>query len=1394
MFRIFLSSPGDVETERNATERVVARINAEHSAPVFETIRWEDNYYTADSTFQTQIPKPSACDLVVCIFWKRLGSDLPDSFRRPDGSLPTGTEYEFEEALQHAAGSPERLPDILVYRNTAEVLFSERTHEFEKAQRDRFLAFWRRWFHNEQGHFVAGFQNYEGTQQFERLFEQHLRQWLSRRTGSVTWKRGSPFRGLNSFDIEHAPIFFGRSRESDRVRARFLANALGGNRFLLIVGGSGTGKSSLVRAGLFARLAQPGGMGDLAGFVRVATLTPSGLHAAGSDNWARGLASALFDERVLGSGLRSGDFNTPALLADLLGNGGASAAAPLGRALERLRDIDPDVARTAGAAPGALLILLDQLEELFSWEESKARRFLELIQALVGAGQFYVVGTMRSDFWSRLADLPELEQLAGTRTPLGPGQHERFLNIAPPERADIREIVTGPATAAGLRYEQDGELDLADLIEHEADVNALPALQMLLAELYERRREDTLQIAAYRELGGVAGVMAARGEEVLRSAGPGADEAFAKLARLLVSAGPANEPAVAARLPFDALTSDAERQLATALRDASLLTSHDGVLMLAHESLIKGWDRLAQRVDEERRLFEVRDRISAMCRLYLDAPENGRRQRLLQGFALAEATDLLAKWGPETLAARFPELPDFIRASQAQARSARRKKIAGIATVSSALAAMVLAVVWFQVQSKAAEKEARLQFLAAQTQAALRQGDRDKAVLSAGEALSLDDSPLTRSAALAALMEHSPYLEAVVQGSHRDAVWTGDRDIALFDQHANALSLQPGKATQIATPEEWRQHRYVGFWAKGQTGFYTLRQDGAFGFLPAGNEAGALTTPPTGGSYVLPLQSDLHADAASVTVAVADLFNGTILRHCDMSLQCTQTALEGAAAGAAFSPDGRHLAVIREEVGKAFLQLFETNEDLNEPAAQADLSDIASIDGFRAMAWSPDGGTLAIGTAAGKLALFEWDGWKAGRNVQASDSAILSLAWSQDGGRLAYACNGKSICITHMPDGATRVLRGAQGTIGRLSWPPDGRLLASVELSGTVRLWQPVSAVPVLATLDIDTRPELTAIATDPASGRIVAGDADGSLWLIEVGDSTGPLHVPPRPGAGSVQNIALSPDGIIAAAYGNGYVSLLQGDGTPIRNEATNPDRQRIAWAGDRVAAIGEDGGIMLIPSSGPAEHRELQADHEARPVDGLLGLPDGGLITSHIGGAIGKWEPGKGLSELVSAEEVGDPFSALSLAIDLSGHWLAATRSDDMLKIYDLQRKREPVILPLYGSNTKTVAFSPDGKRFAALGADATLYAWEFDADTGAFSNQIAVPAVPQAVAEDEKAGRLRPASWMEWAGPDRLAIAAAAGSVLIVNLDRSAWNHRLSELRTLDSPADTLKRLSP
>ncbi|HEV3040794.1 MAG TPA: hypothetical protein VHA33_23715 [Candidatus Angelobacter sp.] len=220
-FRLFLSSPSDVDGERLRAAQVVERLKRDFQNFQFELIRWEDSYYTARESFQAQILKPSDCDLVISIFWKRLGTELPSQFNRSDGSGRTGTEYEFEEAVEAAAQRNPRSPEIIVYRKTAPIYFSELAVDRERAEKRALDAFWARWFHDEKGHLTAGFQSFDSAEDFEQNLERDLRLWFDRQIRRTTWSietQGPPFRGLKAFESQHAETVF-RQERRDRPRS-----------------------------------------------------------------------------------------------------------------------------------------------------------------------------------------------------------------------------------------------------------------------------------------------------------------------------------------------------------------------------------------------------------------------------------------------------------------------------------------------------------------------------------------------------------------------------------------------------------------------------------------------------------------------------------------------------------------------------------------------------------------------------------------------------------------------------------------------------------------------------------------------------------------------------------------------------------------------------------------------------------------------------------------------------------------------------------------------------------------------------------------------------------------------------------------------------------------------
>ena len=284
-FRLFVSSPGDVMVERRRVENVVSRLNGEFAGVArLEATRWETEFYQAYSTFQAQIPRSTDCDLVIGILKWRLGSELPPDFneklpnKRP---FPSGTAYEILTAIEKRQKGGE-LPDIYVFRfagSSPSVAVEDPNRATIEHDWQILKGFFQEWFLTERGHFKAAFNPYSSEDDFEAQLEKLLRKWIADKVAGgrvVRWPievKGSPFPGLAAFGAKHTPVFFGRSHDTTRAVDLWREAASRGSPYLLVVGASGSGKSSLARAGLVPRLTTPGVIKDVDVW-RIAVMRP----------------------------------------------------------------------------------------------------------------------------------------------------------------------------------------------------------------------------------------------------------------------------------------------------------------------------------------------------------------------------------------------------------------------------------------------------------------------------------------------------------------------------------------------------------------------------------------------------------------------------------------------------------------------------------------------------------------------------------------------------------------------------------------------------------------------------------------------------------------------------------------------------------------------------------------------------------------------------------------------------------------------------------------------------------------------------------------------------------------------------------------------------------------
>jgi len=721
--RVFVSSPGDARFERSRLERVIERLNGElQGVARLTAIRWETEFYTAHDTFQAQIPEAAQCDIVVAIFRSRLGTELPTDFpRMPDGKpYPSGTAYEVLTAIKAAKG--QGLPDVYVFRypQPPTVQLDDPNRAEIESQWQHLKSFFETWFQTADGQFKAAFQTFNSTDDFEAQAEALLRKWLDEKVlhgRSVVWPvhiKGSPFRGLAAFGAKHASVFFGRSRDIAKAADRLKDAAERGCPFLLVDGGSGSGKSSLVRAGLVPRLTAAGVVPSI-DLWRVAVMRPGAL---GGDPFAA-LAAALFvrgedlmdDEEGRPSALpelSSSDFPRPPDVAAQLSHADDAALKPLIGTLTAIARAAQERGGYEREVNAALLLVIDQFDELFGANISAdARtRFAKLLGLLTRNARVWIIPTLRADLYEQFLAQPELKQLK---------EDGASYDLAPPDAAELAEIVRGPAVAADLVYEVDdatGERLDERLLKDAGRPDLLPLLQFTLNQLFEAaglsEHPNLLSFAAYHALGGLEGAVDKEAESALTAL---RDTERMRLPRLLRElAVPARGSGVtAARAAFDirsvpltqAAYDESSTKLVRALVDARILFSSgegkEATVRLAHARVLDSWQRAKAIVTENADFYRVRADVEEQRQKW-EAAKRSRDLLIGRGRPLAEA---------ESIVRRFPEeIPDATR--DFIKRSGRRARLAQTVTAAAAVlfAVVASAAIYAERVAFRAQKEA----------------------------------------------------------------------------------------------------------------------------------------------------------------------------------------------------------------------------------------------------------------------------------------------------------------------------------------------------------------------------------------------------------------------------------------------------------------------------------------------------------------------------------------------------------------------------------------------------------------------------------------------------------------------------------------------------------------
>lgn len=456
----------------------------------------------------------------------------------------------------------------------------------------------------------------------------------------------SPFPGLRAFDESYAAVFFGRDRQIDQLRQLVDPPSRSHEGAIIpVLGPSGSGKSSLVRAGLVPalRVSQD--------WVITDPWTPSDVPLA-EMSLALAHAAKLNDADLDADRCR-----------ELLQTPGGMA--------EYVRELR----EKGGASPDTkVLVVVDQAEELVTMTaEAERQAFLEALTTSCSApSPLRVVMTARTDMWDRVA--AETTKFAMSVAPT-------VLHVPPLSRTDLAEVISEPARRSHLILE-DGLVER--LVEDTGSGDALPLLAFTLARMATDAEDGQLTHADYDAIGGVKGAIASRASEVAHGGRTEAEVAEAILHLVsLTDATPHKRLARVSDVPAQ------HRAILDDLVDARLVVINEvneqQVYAPAHESLFSAWPPLAALIEHRRDDLTLRGRLE---RRASDWREGGATQSgLLSGLELDQARD----WRQRNTAMATTDVAAYVDASVARERRGRMVK-AGVAVVVSALAASLVVV------------------------------------------------------------------------------------------------------------------------------------------------------------------------------------------------------------------------------------------------------------------------------------------------------------------------------------------------------------------------------------------------------------------------------------------------------------------------------------------------------------------------------------------------------------------------------------------------------------------------------------------------------------------------------------------------------------------------------